>query len=467
MRRALVIIWSLFILLPLAWGQDYYKVRKHSRISTGRNEAAAIPFEDGVVYITESNSVGLSSPTDAEGRKLYSIYYWNKSGKIEQFRPELVSQDHEGPVSFSGDLRTMVFAQRRPVAGQKIAPLRLFFAERNENGEWVNEREFEFNDPVAWLFSPSLSYDGRTLFFSANYEDGLGGFDIYRSRLRGGAWTKPENLGPRVNSEGNEIYPFIHPMGRLYFSTDGRSNRGDFDLYETAEVNGEWYEAIKLETPMNSLSDDYHVWFSEDFKKGWLTSNRRSRSKEIFELSTEIPALENARPIQKTYYKFRLQDKKNLETADTSLFRYSWLINDTLEIPGHRPIYEFPDTGTYVCELRVFDINLDTFRISETIKTLRIALHEQAVITAPDTVSVGTPVSFDASKTYLPGFNAFRYIWEFGDGSYGEGMEVTHTYLYPGTYRVKLGVEERPRNRRDEPAIRTNYKNVTVVDSDQ
>jgi len=466
MRRALVLIGSLFILLPLAWGQDYYKVRKHSRISTGRNEAAAIPFEEGVVYITESNSVGLSSPTDRENRKLFTIYYWNKSGKIEQFRPELVSQDHEGPVSFSGDLRTMVFAQRRPMAGQKIAPLRLFFAERDENGLWVNEREFEFNDPVAWLFSPSLSYDGNTLFFAANYEDGLGGFDIYRSRFRGGAWTKPENLGPSVNSEGNEIYPFIHPKGRLYFSTDGRDNTGGFDLYETSLVNGEWYEAIKLESPMNSLSDDYHIWFSEDFKQGYLTSNRRSRSKEIFELSTEIPELEDAKPIKRTYYKYRLQDKKMLDSVDTDLFRYSWLINDTLEIAGHMPVYLFPDTGTYFCELRVFDYQLDTFRISETNKTLRIELHEQAVITAPDTVRVGSPVTFDASNSYLPGFNAFRYIWEFGDGSYGEGMDVSHTYLYPGRYRVKLGVQERPRNRRDEPAIRSNYKNVIVVDSD-
>ena len=86
------------------------------------------------------------------------------------------------------------------------------------DGDWVNERAFEFNDDFAWLFSPSLSKDGKTLYFAANYEDGIGGFDIYRSSLRGGAWTKPENLGPAVNTADNELYPFIHPSGRLYFS---------------------------------------------------------------------------------------------------------------------------------------------------------------------------------------------------------------------------------------------------------
>jgi hypothetical protein len=467
MKRALLLICSLMILMPLASGQDYYKVVKHSRISTGRNEAAAVPFEDGLVYITESNSVGASSPTDSEGRKLYTIFYWNKSGKIEQFRPELVSKKHEGPVSFSGDLNTMVFSQQRPSPGNNVDPLGLFFAERNENGEWVNERAFDFNDKDAWLFSPSLSYDGRTLYFAANYQGGLGGYDIYRSEFRGGAWTKPENLGPQVNSEGNELYPFIHPLGRLYFSTNGRDNNtGGYDLFFTAEVGGKWYNPVKLEAPMNTLSDEYHVWFSEDFKEGYLTSNRSSRSKEIFELRTDLPEFGTSEAVKRTYYKYRLVDKK-LDTVNTELFRYSWLINDTLEIPGHQPIYQFPDTGVYHCTLQVFDIQLDTFLVPETFKDLNIKLHEQAVISCPDTITVGNEVVFDGTKTYLPGFNDFKYIWEFGDGSFGEGRQTTHIYHYPGRYRVTLGVQERPKNRRDIPAIRSNYKNVLVVDSGQ
>jgi hypothetical protein len=455
------------ILMPLAWSQDYYKVVKHSRISTGRNEAAVVPFEEGLVYITESNSVGASSPTDSEGRKLYTIFYWNKSGKLEQFLPELVSKKHEGPVSFSGDLNTMVFSQQRPKAGSNVDPLGLYFRERNENGEWVNEREFEFNENDSWLFSPSLSYDGRTLFFSANYEGGLGGYDIYRSEFRGGAWTKPENLGPLVNSEGNEIYPFIHPMGKLYFSSNGHDNNiGGYDLFSTSEVNGKWYEAFKLEAPLNTLSDDYHVWFSEDFKKGYLTSDRRSRSKEIWELRTEIPEFGSSKAVKKTYYKWQLLDL-NLDTVDPELFRYSWVINDTLELPGHEPIYEFPDTGVYRCAMRIFDIQLDTFLISDTVYTLPIKLHEQAVISCPDTITVGNEVVFDGTDTYLPGFDDFKYIWDFGDGIFGEGRQTTHVYHYPGRYRVSLGVQERPKNRRDNPAVHSNYKDVLVVESGQ
>jgi len=467
MKRAILVIGTLLILLPAAVGQDYYKVRKQTRISSNLNEACAVPYEDGVVYITESNSVGASSPTDQQGRKLYTIYFMEKGGRKKPFREELVSQKHEGPVSFTADFKTMVFSQQRPVAGSRVDPLGLYFAERNEEGVWINERAFEFNDREAWLFSPALSRDGRTLYFSANYEGGLGGFDIYRSKLRGDAWTKPENLGPSVNSPGNELYPFIHPLGRLYFSTDGRDNNvTDFDLFMTALVNGKWIEAVKLDAPLNGRAGDYQIWFSENFKQGYLTSTRRGGSKDVYEISTGIPEFTSAEPIKRTYYKYQIRDRK-LDTVDTELFRYSWMINDTLEVPGHDIIYEFPDTGTYHLELRVFDIQLDTLLEAQTFKTLLIRLKEQAVIICPDTITAGIRVEFDGRNTYLPGFNDFSYLWDFGDGSFGQGKVVTHFFLYPGRFRVTLGVQERPKNRRDTPDMRSNFKTVIVLDSEQ
>jgi len=448
--------------------QDYYKVLKHSRISTGLNEAAAIPYDDGgVVYITESTSVGASSPTDAEGRRLFTIFYLGPNGQKKFFREELVSQKHEGPVSFSGDFNTMVFCQQRPQAGNRVDPLGLYFADRNEAGAWVNERAFEFNTPDAWLFSPSLTKDGKTLYFAANFADGLGGFDIYRSRLKGGVWSTPENLGPEVNTHRNELYPFIHPLGKLYFSSEGRDgDKGGYDIFMTAFVYGEWLEAIRLGTPINSLSDEYQIWFADDFKDGYLTSNRRSRSKEIFEISTDIPEFETPEPIARTYYKWRIFDR-NLDTVDTNLFRYSWVINDTLEIPGHDIIYEFPDTGTYVSALHIYDIQLDTMLEVTTFKTLPIKLKEQAVIICPDTIITGMPVEFDGTSTYLPDFDDYLYVWDFGDGNFGQGKQVIHTYLYPGRFRVTLGVQERKKNRKHEPEMRSNFRDVNVISSGQ
>jgi len=95
---------------------------------------------------------------------------------------------------------------------------------------------------------------------------------------------------------------------------------------------------------------------------------------------------------------------------------------------------------------------------------LNIKLNEQAVITCPDTIAVNTSVEFDGSQTHLPGFNVGRYMWEFGDGGYGEGIKATHTFLYPGKYRVILGVEQRKARRRDESVTISNFRDVVVVD---
>ncbi len=341
-------------------------------------------------------------------------------------------------------------------------PLGLFFAE-NVDGNWVNIREFEYNDDFAWLFSPALSPDGRTLFFAANFPDGYGGFDIYRSKKRGDSWSEPENLGASVNTADNELYPFYHQSGRLTFSSDGHDgNQAGYDLFETTLVDGKWANAIKLMQPFNSRSNDYHAWFSEDLKSGYLTSNRQSGSKEIFEFFTDIPTMDAPEPIKKTYYTYKIYDR-NLDTVDTNLFRYSWLINDTLELPGHEVIYRFPKPGRYICELRVFDIQLDTFVVGSTVKTLDINLNPQAVIICPDTLRVNLPATFDGSATFLPGFDIGRYVWDFGDGRFGEGIEVEHIFYYPGRYRVILGVAERKRNRRHEPQVKANFRDIIVL----
>jgi len=153
--------------------------------------------------------------------------------------------------------------------------------------------------------------------------------------------------------------------------------------------------------------------------------------------------------------------------VDTNLFRYSWVINDTLELPGHEVIYQFPDTGVYRCELHVFDLQLDTLLDPETVKTLTIRFKEQAVISCPDTITAGVPVEFDGTRTYLPGFDDYSYIWDYGDGSFGQGKQTIHTYYYPGRYKVTLGVQERQQNRRDTPEMKSNFKYVVVIKSGQ
>jgi Tol biopolymer transport system component len=186
MMKKLTSIWFLILLAATVAGQDYYRVRKQTRISTSLDEAAAVPVEDGVVYITESTSVGASSPVDPEGRRLFTMFHYReKGGQKKPFIEALVTQRHEGPVSFTADYSTMAFSQQRPSRENRdFDPLGIYFADQVDEN-WVNIRPFEYNDPFAWLFSPALSPDGKTLYFAANFEDAIGGFDITAPCCRG------------------------------------------------------------------------------------------------------------------------------------------------------------------------------------------------------------------------------------------------------------------------------------------
>ena len=488
MRKTILIIGTLFLLLPTLLAQeDLYDVKKHSGISKGQDEVAAVlyaPRDSFLVYASKKTNVGLSSPETNYGDKLFTVLKFKLKGEKDSkttgeqdsdvernaaFDPILNTRKQEGPVSFTGDYKTIVFSQQWTTRENRLSdpdPMGIFFGE-NVDGQWINIKPFEHNDPNGWLFSPSISADGRTLYFSANFTDSKGGFDLYMSELKGDAWTKPENLGPGVNTPLEELYPFIHPSGRLYFSSSGHgSRRAVFNLYETNLVNGKWIEAEKLSEDFNSKNNEYHVWFSEDMRTGYMSRSRGSGPRSIFEIKTNLPPLDNPVPIKKTFFKYRIYDRK-LDTVDTNLFTYSWTINDTLELPGHEVIYRFPKPGTYICKMNVFDIQLDTLIDGQSGLTLNIILKEQAVITCPDTIQVGIPVDFDASQTHLPEFdkeNEPIYNWEFGDGKFGRGILVSHTYNHPGKFKVILAVEEEKQNRSHVPKVSPPvFKEVVVI----
>lgn len=422
-----------------------------------------------VAFTAQSGNTGAKDPRDPEGRRLFTFKCFI-DGESTSFRQELASEKHEGMASFSADGKQMVYCQAKPITGNRVDMLGLFFADLVD-GIWVNDRAFEYNENGIWLFSPTLSANGRTLYFSANYEDGHGGFDLYRSKLKGGAWTKPENLGPLVNTDQNEIYPFIHPSGRLYFSSEGHDRGVDrYDLFYTKLLGDQWGPVIKLPKPLNTLSNDYHIWMDEDYLEGYLTSDRDNGTKDVFNITPDIPEFPIADPIRRTAYRYRINDRK-LDTVDNNLFRYSWVINDTLELPGHDIIYRFPGPGIYHLKMIVFDVQLDTLLEPQTFKTLNIRLNKQAVFQFyNDTVRVNEEITFDASDTHLPDLVIDRYVWDFGDGYYAtsKGPRVTHTYLEPGTFKVILGPEKRKEKRKDPSEIpNANFREIVVLPAEQ
>ena len=201
---------------------------------------------------------------------------------------------HEGPGAFSPDGRTLYFTrsnyvQRKLLKDQRsTSHLKLFRATLDSvTGEWGDLRDFIYNDERWSTGHPALSTDGSMLYFASDRPGGLGGSDIWRCRDNGTGWSEPENLGPTVNTAGNELFPTVNGH-TLHFSSTAHNNMGGLDIFETQEQNGQWTEPINLNAPLNTPKDDFHFVLDSTNKAGYLSSDRDGMD-QIYQFSTYEP----------------------------------------------------------------------------------------------------------------------------------------------------------------------------------
>ena len=185
---------------------------------------------------------------------------------------------HEGSISFSADFKKMFFTRsnyyenklRRD--GNGVNNLKIFIAEEKD-GKWKVKDKFPYNSNDYSVGHPSLSHDGKVLYFVSNMPGGFGGTDIYRSFLVDGKWSQPENLGDRVNTKGDEMFPYFNSRESLFFSSNGRAGKGGLDLY-VINTDGGNFEAGHLGSPLNSSGDDFSFVLHTEGRVGYFASNR-------------------------------------------------------------------------------------------------------------------------------------------------------------------------------------------------
>jgi outer membrane protein OmpA-like peptidoglycan-associated protein len=197
--------------------------------------------------------------------------------QIQSISNELNSPYHDAASSFSADGKEIYFSRsgkskNRSLNGQIYANRPKIFSAMKVNGKWKNIVSFAYNSEDYSTDHPSISRDGRRLYFASDMPGGFGGADIYYCDRAGDGWGKPVNLGPAVNTRGNEKFPYIHPNGKLYFSSDGHVGYGGLDLYMVMEGQGK-VSVENLGRPFNSSWDDFGM-YSENDSTGYLSSNR-------------------------------------------------------------------------------------------------------------------------------------------------------------------------------------------------
>ncbi len=292
MRKQIVVVKKLiFICLILigtkAMAQDPIIINNESDINSAFQEYSPAFFSNGLVFVASNPSVKTSKKEDNEtGKTTTSIFFVTKGdkGNLQNpivFADELTTKYYDGPLSFSADGNTIYFTRSNLKKGKPVkskdgsVKLKIYTALKINN-KWENISELPFNGADFDCAHPSVSHDGRRLYFASNRPEGFGGWDIYVSTLINGKWSDPVNLGPKVNTPKNEVFPFIHLDGKVYFSSNGRQGIGNLDIFYTQKTDTGWLKPHLLPEPINSRSDDFGLIVSSDKKSGYFSSNRAS-----------------------------------------------------------------------------------------------------------------------------------------------------------------------------------------------
>jgi outer membrane protein OmpA-like peptidoglycan-associated protein/tetratricopeptide (TPR) repeat protein len=186
--------------------------------------------------------------------------------------------DNEGGATLTADNNTLCYTVCKYDNVKKYLNCDIYVSE-NSGGYWSPIRSLseKINLSGSWESQPTISADGHTLYFVSDRVGGFGGYDIYRVvKSDSGIWGTPINLGAVINSKGNEKSPFIHPDGKtLYFSSDGLMGLGGYDIFYTKlDESGTWSKPVNIGYPINSPEDEVGLFVSTDGTKGFFASNK-------------------------------------------------------------------------------------------------------------------------------------------------------------------------------------------------
>ena len=255
---------------------SYYSVKNLEAINSNLTEYSPT-YSNGKLFFvsnrdTEKRYKGTGTPfTDIYEIKTKGAIVDQNSLKI---LPDNINHEevNEGSITFSKDGMFMVFAKGNDGKSSGRNNVDLYYS-RYRSNKWQTPRLLNINNSKSWDSTPFLSIDGKTLYFSSNRSNGYGGTDIYKANLnKRGRWVNLQNLGPEINTPGNEMYPYVSEDGKLYFASDYHLGFGGLDIMIATRKGGK----ISIENPgkpLNSEGDDFGIYFFNQ-TKGFFTSNR-------------------------------------------------------------------------------------------------------------------------------------------------------------------------------------------------
>ena len=358
----------------------FSSTRNHKKTDKWNNQ----PYLDVFKAIRNSNGT-LSEPTEVS---------------------ELNSPFHDGPVAISNDGNTMFFARDGHSEGQyqkskssntKIGQQGLYKAV-NVNGKWSNIEALPFNSIDYSVTNPSLSSDGKTLYFASNMPGGIGESDIWKVEINGNNYGKPENLGPKVNTSGKENFPFIADDATLYFASSGKQGFGGLDVFKIKLNSSE--EAQNVGKPVNTEKDDFSFSFNKKENVGFFSSNRNGTD-----------AIYSASPICKSQAIVNVTNKKTgeiIKNAKVSILDSKGNVIETSTTNNEGKVNYGIDCNTnYTLQVAAANFETGTFPIAKVTTNETIVPAElvpsEVIITEKEVILKNVYFDFDKSNITAQG----------------------------------------------------------------
>jgi len=267
-----------------AWDKErkVYRSMRMDWLNTKHHEYGAVFFRDKL-YITSDREESLmnSELTNYNQQGFLSIYeldtakFRKQISDFEEVYGKLNSAYNDGPISINAQEDRLMLSRVDNQMGGKdfVNQLKLFEGEYdNDKKRWRSFKAFPLNSNNYSVGYAHYADSGNTIYFASDMPGGEGGMDLYLSRKVNGKWGDAENLGPEINTQKSEVFPFLKG-DELYFSSNGYPGYGELDIYVSERSANGWSEPENLKSPINSNRDDFGIYFSSD-TSGFYASNR-------------------------------------------------------------------------------------------------------------------------------------------------------------------------------------------------
>lgn len=275
-----------------------YEVRRMDKFNSRRGEFSPMlaGTEYDLLYFASSRSkdkdAKISAITGQNNNNFYVVKKDEQGNWLapEELEDEVNTEFDEGTPSFSPDGNTMYYTYcSQAPEGDRTAEI---YQSSRSSAKWgKGSRVALLKDSVTALAHPAVSPDGKYLYFVSDAVGGQGGKDLFRARINGNDFGPMENLGPEINTPGDEMFPYVRDSVTLYFASNGHPGMGGLDLFKASLDSTEHWRVENLGAPINSFGDDFGITFEGKQEKGFFTSNRGDARGYDHIYSFELPII--------------------------------------------------------------------------------------------------------------------------------------------------------------------------------